>query len=108
MNILIGFLWILAILAGAVAILFVFFKITSKNTSLGFQDFIIERVFGGGRSSAPIKTSGEPTQTGTPTPQKNPIIPESFLREDTNIAPSSDVQVVQTASPKEDVLGSIT
>lgn len=49
-NIFMVFLWIIGIIVGAVFLLFVFFKLVNKNDSLGFQDFIIERIFGGGKS----------------------------------------------------------
>lgn len=82
-NIAIGFLWILAVIIGLVVLLFVFFKITNRNPSIGFQDFIIERLFGGGRPSSSGQSVPKPAAPiiqpapSTPVPPVPPVAPST-------------------------------
>lgn len=62
---------IFGIIFGLFILLFVFFKVTNRNPSLGFQDFIIEKLFGNGGSSAK-PASPKPT---APTPPAQPVSP---------------------------------
>lgn len=85
---------IILIIGGFVA-LFAFFKVSNRNPSLGFQDFLIERIFGGKHES-----SNPPSQAQTPTPSvKNvetaPKIAESTEAESTEKAPMP----VETSKP---------
>lgn len=57
---------IIGLLFAAVIGLFLFFKVSNRNPSLGFQDFIIEKLFGGG--SAPEKK---------PAPAPAPVAPKA-------------------------------
>lgn len=74
-NILTVFLWIIGIVVGAAILLFIFFKIMNKNGSLGFQDFIIERVFGKGKQSPPPANVPRPAPIVIPTPVVTPTAP---------------------------------
>lgn len=89
-NIAVVFLWIIGIVAGAILLLFVFFKVVNRNGSLGFQDFIIERVFGKGSPSVPPTVVPKPV---TPIAPVTPVVPVA------PIAPAAPVDVLGTVAP---------
>ncbi len=109
MNILKVFAWIIGIVIGAVILLFVFFKIVNKNGSLGFQDFIIERVFGKGKSAIPANAP-------KPAPVVTPAIPPTIIPTPVTIPMPVTVPppiVVPTPTPvprpqNGDLLGSVS
>lgn len=108
-NIAIVFAWILGIVIGFSTLLFLFFKITNKNESLGFQDFIIERVFGKGKPTpptvkvmtplVPVTPAAVPSPVATPSnndllgsiaPANTPISPETNRPTLTPVVPAID------------------
>lgn len=77
--------------------LFIFFKITSKNSEQGFQDFIIENIFG---SSSPKKTV--PTKT-VHTAQTTAMEPGKVVISEPSVAPLDNYQITPSAVSAEGV-----
>lgn len=60
---------LIAILLALFLGLFGFFKVSNRNPSLGFQDFIIEKLFGGAPEKKPTSTAPVPAAPKAPEPK---------------------------------------